>query len=86
MSNFIGKRSKSIRQAVDFKEWDPKDMSEAFWISLGKYVKEPNANDFTVIEAAYNWAVHANHALFNSFVHALKWVEINLYQEGKKWQ
>ena len=86
MANFIEERMKQIKEASDFKEWEPKDMSEAFWISLGRYVKEPNANDFIVIKAAYNWAAHANHALFNSFFHALKWAEINLYQEGKRWK
>ena len=57
----------NIHQASDFKAWNHTDMAGAFWVCLGRYIKNPNEHDLTVINAAYLWAVHDNHALANSF-------------------
>lgn len=76
----------NIHQASDFKAWNHTDMAGAFWVCLGRYIKNPNEHDLTVINAAYLWAVHDNHALANSFSHALKWAGIDLYTEMKKWR
>lgn len=75
-----------IYKAADFKGWKHTDLSDVFWSCLGRYVKSPNAHDLAVLNAAYLWAVHDNHALANSFSHALKWAGIHLPREKKKWR
>lgn len=71
----------TVERAVDFKPWEKRDMSEAFWMHLGIYVKHPNQKSLQVINAAYLWAVHDDKALANSFHHALQWAKIDLFAE-----
>lgn len=80
----IEERLKKVTQAYDFKDWTPKDMSEAFWIHLGIYQKRPNKYSLNVMSRAFAWACHDNHGLSNSFSHALKWCGIDMYSERKK--
>lgn len=79
-------KSKTIVKCSDFKEWSGHDMSELFWIHLGRYVKEPNPESVTMMEMALRWACHADHGMSNNFYNALKWVGIDLYEEEKKWR
>jgi len=79
-------RGRQITHPSDFKEWSSFDMSELFWIHLGKYVKEPNLESLQCMRRALSWACHDNHGISNSFYHALKWAGIDLYIEQKKWE
>lgn len=78
-------RGENIRHASDFKDWSMRDMSELFWQHLGKYIKEPNEDSILLVERAFDWAVHADKALANSFLHALEWAGIDLYAELDKY-
>ena len=78
-------KSKTLTKCSDFKEWDSGDMSELFWIHLGRYVKDPNPESLNYMEMAYRWACHDNHGISNSFRHALKWAGIDLWTESKRW-
>lgn len=82
----LEEKSKSIQKASDFSQWRHRDLSELFWIHLGKYVKEPNAHSLSMMNMAYKWACHDNVGLANSFNNALKWAKIDLYTELEKWQ
>lgn len=77
----IEENLKTVRKAVDFKEWKKADMSDAFWSHLGRYVKRPNQRSLSVMNMAYLWACHDDHGLANSFSHALKWCGIDLCDE-----
>lgn len=76
----IEKRAEEIKKASDFVEWKHRDMSELFWICLGRYVKNPQKRDLDLMRMAYLWAVHDNHGLANSFSHAMKWAGVDLYE------
>ena len=78
-------KSKTLTKCSDFKTWDSGDMSELFWIHLGRYVKEPNPESFHYMEMAFRWACHADHGMSNSFAHALKWANIDLLEEYRRW-
>lgn len=82
----LNEQAKELKKCSDFKEWKSRDMSELFWIHLGRYVKEPNAESFRYMEMAYRWACHADHGLSNSFRHAMKWANIDMLIEYKRWQ
>lgn len=69
---------KGVQRADDFKHWKKEDMSEAFWIHLGKYQKHPNKKSLNIIYRAWLWAVHDDHGLANSFHNALKWCGLDL--------
>lgn len=90
--NVIEENLKAINKASDFKEWKKEDLSEAFWIHLGKYQKTPNRRSLDIVYKAYLWSVHDDHGLANSFSNALKWCKINLNAEmrrkdlPKKWE
>lgn len=73
--------AKVVKEPSSFKEWESQDMSEIFWIHLGKYVKYPNKYSLSLMRNAYCWAMHADHGLSNSFRNALKWANINLWRE-----
>lgn len=79
-------KSESVKEPSDFKDWDSGDMSELFWIHLGRYIKEPNPTSLTFIELAYRWACHDSHGLANSFKHAMDWAKIDLYAEELRWR
>lgn len=68
--------AENINRSSDFKNWKGEDLSELFWICLGRYVKEPNDHDRKLMRMAYLWAVHDNHGLANSMSHALKWAKV----------
>jgi recombinational DNA repair protein (RecF pathway) len=70
-----------IKQTSDFKDWDMGDMSELFWLHLGKYQKNPNKKSLSLMYSAFLWACHADHGLSNSFDNALKWCKIDLFSE-----
>lgn len=78
----IENAAKAIKEPSDFKEWESYDMSEIFWIHLGKYVKHPNKYSLSLMKNAYYWAIHADHGLSNSFYNALKWAKIDLWKEN----
>lgn len=84
--NRVLEKSKSVQKCSDFKEWSGRDMSELFWIHLGRYVKEPNPESIDIMEMALRWACHADHGLSNNFYHALDWAGIDLYKEELKWR
>jgi hypothetical protein len=71
----------NINKPADFKEWESSDMSELFWIHLGKYMKHPNRYSLNIMQNALCWANHDNHGLSNSFRHALKWAKIDIWRE-----
>lgn len=79
-------KSEEIQECSDFQTWDHGDLSELFWIHLGRYVKEPNPESLSYMEMAYRWACHASHGLTNSFSNALKWACIDLHTESAKWE
>ena len=79
-------KAKSLTKCSDFKQWDSGDMSELFWIHLGRYVKEPNPESIYYMELAYRWACHDNHGISNSFSHAMKWAGIDLMAEKLRWR
>lgn len=80
----IEKREVSLEKASDLSSWSKRDMSELFWMHLGRYVKEPNEHSLTMMNLAFRWACHDDHGLSNSFSHALKWANIDLYEEQQK--
>ena len=80
---FVRNAERSKNRIV--KTWDHGDMSELFWIHLGRYVKEPNPESLNYMDMAYRWACHDSHGLSNSFSHALKWAGIDLWAEDRKW-
>ena len=75
-------KAKTLTKCSDFKQWDSGDMSELFWIHLGRYVKEPNPESLYYMELAFRWACHADHGLSNSFHNALKWAGISDLRHG----
>lgn len=80
----IAKKLESVEKSADFKPWAATDLSEAFWLHLGIYTKHPNQRSLSILNMAFNWAVHADKGLANSFGHALKWCGIDLYGEGQR--
>lgn len=79
-------KSQSLTKPSDFKTWDSGDMSELFWVHLGRYVKEPNPQSLKFMDMAYRWACHDSHGMANSFKHALDWAGIDLWEEDEKWR
>lgn len=80
----IEEQLKSVHRASDFKDWKKRDMSEAFWIHLGKYQKHPNKHSLAIIRRAYLWACHDDHGLSNSFYNAMKWCKLDLSTESER--
>lgn len=84
--NELNERSTRLTKPSDLSAWKSSDMSELFWMHLGKYVKEPNEYSLALMSMAYRWACHDNHGLANSFSNAMRWAKINLYTEEQKWR
>lgn len=82
----IIKQSGALRKPKDLEPWSGRDMSELFWLHLGRYVKEPNPESLRYMELCYCWACHADHGLSNSFRNAMNWAHIDLYTEFLRWQ
>lgn len=80
----IEKRLIKVERACDFKDWESSDMSEAFWIHLGRYQKHPNRYSLSIMLRALMWAYHADHGLSNSFDNALKWCGIDWVKEKNR--
>jgi len=78
----IEKKSKDIKKADDLAGWSSEDVSEMFWINLGKYVKEPNEETKSKLKTAFYWAVHSDHGLSNSFMNALKWAKVDIWNNN----
>lgn len=74
----------AVKNPEDFKTWKKADMSEAFWVHLGRYKKKPNKRSLEVMYVALLWAYHDDHGLSNSFSHALKWCGIDLFAEQQR--
>ena len=74
----LKKAAENVQMSSDFKSWKHEDLSELFWICLGRYVKQPNDKDLATMRRAYLWAVHDNHGLANSMHHALDWAGIKI--------
>lgn len=81
----VEEKSLSVHKSSDFSSWNHGDMSELFWMHLGKYIKEPNEHSLNLMYMAYLWACHDNRGLANSFCNALKWAKIDLYAEQERW-
>lgn len=81
----LDEKSRNVQKASDFSEWRHGDMSELFWMHLGKYIKEPNEHSISLMFMVFRWACHDNQGLANSFRNALKWAKIDLYTEQEKW-
>lgn len=79
-------RSETVHTASDFSGWKHRDLSELFWLHLGRYIKDPNEHSLSMMNMAYRWACHDNVGLANSFHNALKWAKIDLYTELEKWR
>ena len=84
-ANIIAK-SASVKMASDFKSWKGHELSDLFWIHLGKYTKAPNEESWRFIRMALLWACHADHGLSSSFHHALTWAGLDLYTETERWK
>lgn len=82
----LEEKSCDVKEASDFSKWRHCDMSELFWVHLGKYINEPNEHSLSLISMAFRWACHDNGGLANSFRNALKWAKIDLYTEQGKWK
>lgn len=74
----------SVEHPSHFRDWDMGDMSDAFWMHLGKYKNHPNKRSLTIMRLAFLWACHADHGLSSSFHHALEWCGIDLNKERKR--
>ena len=72
---------KAVERPSDFVSWSMRDLSEAFWIHLGRYKNHPNKYSLSIINMAFRWACHEDHGLSNSFKHAMDWCEIDLFNE-----
>lgn len=82
----LEEKSLDVKRASDFSGWKSGDMSELFWVHLGKYIKEPNAHSISIMNMAFRWACHDNGGLANSFWNALKWAKIDLHTELERWK
>lgn len=82
--NHIEEKLQTVNHPRDFKEWDMGDMSDAFWLHLGKYKNHPNKRSLSIMNIAFCWACHADHGLSSSFYHALKWCGIDLAAEFER--
>lgn len=80
----INGRLDDVKQASDFKEWDSRDLSEAFWIHFIEYQKRPNLKSLKIMLRAIAWAAHADHGLSNAFNHAIRWSGLVLYREEQR--
>lgn len=77
----ITQKLEHVQKTDNFSTWSKKDLSEAFWLHLGIYKKHPNKRSLKIIEMAFHYACHDDHGLANSFNHAMKWCELDLYTE-----
>lgn len=68
----------------DYKEFSATDLANAFWISLGKYVKHPNKKDLKKMHDMLLWACHDSHAQSTNFINALRWCNIDLWVETER--
>ena len=83
--NQICEKSRKIVRANDFMNWELRDMSELFWMKLGEYVKNPTSEALILMLRAWEWACHSDHALANSFTHAIHWAGItDWWEEAEK--
>lgn len=68
----------------DYEEFSADELADAFWISLGKYIKHPNKKDLKKMNDMFLWACHDSHAQYTNFANALKWCNIDLWIEKKR--
>ena len=80
----LEKDLEAVREPVHFRGWRKQDMSEAFWVHLGRYKKIPNKRSLEIMYLALLWAYHDDHGLSNSFTHALKWCGIDIFTEQQR--
>lgn len=73
------KQGLQTKEPADFETWRGQDLSELFWLTLGRYVKTPTNEGKELMKRIFYWACHSDHALSNSITHALKWANINLW-------
>lgn len=83
-ANEIARKLTDVQKTEHFSAWSAKELSDAFWLHLGIYKKHPNKRSLKIIEMAFHWACHDNHGLANSFNHAMKWCELDLYTEFER--
>lgn len=79
-------RAKQTTDCTDFKDWTSKDRTTAFFEVFGRYVKNPNRQDFMTVYRIWLWAVHADKALAETIRYTLKWADMTIAQECKKWR
>lgn len=80
----VEKLIETAKKPSDYKEFSADDLSDAFWISLGRYMKHPNKRDLARMYDMFLWACHDSHAQSRNFSHALEWCNIDLWVEGQK--
>ena len=80
----LEKDLESVHEPVHFRGWEKRDMSEAFWVHLGRYKNCPNKRSLEIMYLAILWAHHDDHGLSNSFHHALKWCDIDIFTEQQR--
>lgn len=83
-SESVDARLPSVTNPRDFRSWTKEDMSEAFWLHLGRYARHPNRYSLSVIGMAFRWACHDDHGLSNSFANAMRWCGIDLFTEESR--
>ena len=68
-----------------FKDWSSKDRTTAFFEAFGHYVKEPNKRDFDTVYHIWLWSVHDDKALAETIKYTLKWANMTIHNEYKRW-
>ena len=81
----IVKRAEQVEETRGFESWSGSDMTTAFFEIFGRYLKNPNSDDWLIIDKIYHWAVHANHTLSESIRYTVDWAGLNMNEERGRW-
>ncbi len=80
-------RGEQVKKLHQMDTWSEADISELFWQHLIRYQKEPNLRSLEIMEFAFYWAKHENHAFCTSISHAMKWCGISsIFAERERLQ
>ena len=80
----ILKRSESIKEPRDLKDWTGADMSELFWLTFVEYQKNPTLKGIELINRIFLWSCHANHTLSSTIYRTFEWCKMDLFDERRK--